>query len=366
MSWTVILACFALTRLTGVCSCTETGSLQLSLPSLHLSLFPPALISGWWYVEDLHGRSGWAPASFLKPVLDKGHQRNGDVVGKCPGWRQLEIELHSLVQPRSQVRRRGRRLGLVQLNYNLSSSKTFVPKINIKILFSPNSESVFERGEWKQCTQTAEKYQNWVLSVPLLPTPRIDPWSVTAAPCTTARWAQRAEGREGDGCLAVWWWMVASQVGGAGGRKEKYHWHMPSVQPCTVHSCNNLTNLPPSPFPFPLPPSLPLLPSQEYKDTATGSNTLFVPEVRQWWKLPQDLSWPAPRIRTDWRHFFHLVRARKTSRGHWWVSHYIITTPLQHHYHTITSSLLYHVTVNMSRYEASVTIIKVLTLAPGL
>ena len=140
MSWTVILACFALTRLTGVCSCTETGLLQLSLPSLHLSLFPPALISGWWYVEDLHGRSGWAPASFLKPVLDKGHQRNGDVVGKCPGWRQLEIELHSLVQPRSQVRRRGRRLGLVQLNYNLSSSKTFVPKINIKILFSPNSE----------------------------------------------------------------------------------------------------------------------------------------------------------------------------------------------------------------------------------
>ena len=25
---------------------------------------------GWWYVEDSHGRGGWAPATFLKPILD--------------------------------------------------------------------------------------------------------------------------------------------------------------------------------------------------------------------------------------------------------------------------------------------------------
>ena len=26
---------------------------------------------GWWYVEDSHGRGGWAPATYLKPILDQ-------------------------------------------------------------------------------------------------------------------------------------------------------------------------------------------------------------------------------------------------------------------------------------------------------
>lgn len=108
------------TRPTRVCRCTQTGSLSpLTLPSLYLSpSLSPVLISGWWYVEDLHGRSGWAPASFLKPVLDKGHQKNRDVVGKCPGWRPLEVQL----------------CGLLQLTCNLSSCETFVPVINISII----------------------------------------------------------------------------------------------------------------------------------------------------------------------------------------------------------------------------------------
>lgn len=149
------------------------------------------------------------------------------------------------------------------------------------------------------------------------------------------------------------WWLVRLVGQEGAGRRSAHRWHMPFAQPCAVHSCSNSTNLPPSPFPFLLPPSLPLLPSQEYRDTATGSNTLYVPEVRQWWKLPQDLSWPAPRICTDWRRFLHLVRVGETTRGHWWVSHYIvITTPsLPHHYIIIIVIITplhrhYHITMS--------------------
>ncbi len=30
---------------------------------------------GWWYAEDQHGRSGWVPATFLRPILDSGAGR---------------------------------------------------------------------------------------------------------------------------------------------------------------------------------------------------------------------------------------------------------------------------------------------------
>ena len=29
---------------------------------------------GWWFVEDKHGRAGWAPATYLGPVVDRAKQ----------------------------------------------------------------------------------------------------------------------------------------------------------------------------------------------------------------------------------------------------------------------------------------------------
>jgi len=31
--------------------------------------------AGWWYVEDHHGRSGWVPATYLRPILDNNQKR---------------------------------------------------------------------------------------------------------------------------------------------------------------------------------------------------------------------------------------------------------------------------------------------------
>eukprot|EP00731_Ephydatia_muelleri_P023390 Em0015g973a len=42
---------------------------------------------GWWYVEDSHGRGGWAPATYLKPILDPD----------CDSMRTKHKDTHFLV-----------------------------------------------------------------------------------------------------------------------------------------------------------------------------------------------------------------------------------------------------------------------------
>ena len=51
--------------------------------TIYLSLHTPYIFSlGWWFVEDHHGRSGWVPASYLRPLLDKERTRviNGEKI----------------------------------------------------------------------------------------------------------------------------------------------------------------------------------------------------------------------------------------------------------------------------------------------
>ena len=51
-----------------------TGSPEQSELSLNKNTMVKVLDKrdhGWWFVEDFHGRAGWAPATYLKPVLDK-------------------------------------------------------------------------------------------------------------------------------------------------------------------------------------------------------------------------------------------------------------------------------------------------------
>ena len=46
-------------------------TIYLSLSTLPISSLYPPPPPGWWYVEDHRGRSGWVPASYLHPLLDK-------------------------------------------------------------------------------------------------------------------------------------------------------------------------------------------------------------------------------------------------------------------------------------------------------
>lgn len=40
--------------------------------------------SGWWYVQDEHGRVGWAPASHLKVIFDGSiADEDQDEFGEC-------------------------------------------------------------------------------------------------------------------------------------------------------------------------------------------------------------------------------------------------------------------------------------------
>ena len=39
---------------------------------------------GWWYVQDQHGRSGWAPATYFQTIYDPSpdHVKGDEIVGK--------------------------------------------------------------------------------------------------------------------------------------------------------------------------------------------------------------------------------------------------------------------------------------------
>ena len=57
------------------------------------------LLTGWWYVEDRHGRTGWAPATYLGPVVDRARKASSSskssIIGKCATT--VIAELHMIV-----------------------------------------------------------------------------------------------------------------------------------------------------------------------------------------------------------------------------------------------------------------------------
>ena len=67
---------------------------------------------GWWYVEDSHGKGGWAPATFLKPILDPELGKNTS--SSLAGSKFVVITENEAVKPDELTIARGDKVTVIE------------------------------------------------------------------------------------------------------------------------------------------------------------------------------------------------------------------------------------------------------------
>lgn len=70
---------------------------------------------GWWYAEDQHGRSGWVPATYLRPILDTSSNRLAEGE-KIVGTKQVVMHGHRAEQEDELTVRRGESVEVVMVS----------------------------------------------------------------------------------------------------------------------------------------------------------------------------------------------------------------------------------------------------------